>query len=141
MLDQGADAIFDVAGPTGTGAVITTTHSQKWAIGVDVDYYNSVFNGGNVPGAEYLLTSVMKRLDNAVYGTVADMKANNFTSGTKSYDLANQGVGLALYHDADPAVPAYLRSYLLQLEQDIIAGKINQNYPCRYYFFLPLVRR
>jgi basic membrane protein A len=141
MLNQGADAIFAVAGPTGYGAVITTTYSHKWAIGVDVDYYYSVFDGGNIPGSEYLLTSVMKHLDNAVFGTVADTKAGNFTSGTKVYDLANQGVGLAPFHDADPAVPGYVRSYLWRLEQDIIAGKINENNPCRYYIYTPLVQK
>jgi basic membrane protein A len=141
MLNQGADVIFAVAGPTGYGAVITTTHSQKWAIGVDVDYYDSVFDGGNVPGAEYLLTSAMKHINQAVYGTIADTKANSFTSGTKLYNLANQGVGLAPYHDADPAVPAALRSYLGRLEQEIIAGNIDQDDPCRYYLFTPLVKK
>ena len=76
ILDQGADVVFAVAGPTGHGTVITTTYSQKWAIGVDDDYYYSVYGGGNVPGAEYLLSSVMKRIDNAVYGTIGDTAKN-----------------------------------------------------------------
>jgi len=49
---------------------MTTTHDQKWAIGVDVDYYYSVFEGGTAPNAQYLLTSVMKRVDNAVYEAI-----------------------------------------------------------------------
>ncbi len=110
-------------------------------MGVDADFYYSMFGGVSTPGTEYLLTSVMKRVDNAVFDIIADMKNNGFSSGTKVYNLANQGVGLAPYHDADAAVPGVLRSYLALLEKDIIAGNINPENPCSYYIFAPLLMK
>ena len=141
QIAWGADVIFPVAGYTSVGAVNAAIEEQVWTMGVDADFYYSMFGGASVPGTEYLLTSVVKRVDNAVYDTIADTKASNFSGGTKVYNLTNQGVGLAPYHDADPAVPYPLRHYLGLLEKDIIAGNITPSSPCRYYIFTPLILR
>jgi basic membrane protein A and related proteins len=139
QIAQGADVIFPVAGPTGYGAAKTAAQAQVWTMGVDNDYYDTVFEGGSQPGAEYLLTSVMKRIDNAVYGTILDFIAGNFSAGDKFYDLASDGVGLAPFHAAEAAVSPTVKSYLDMLAQDIIAGNITSSNPCRYYNFIPIV--
>ncbi len=139
QIAQGADVIFPVAGPTGVGAAETAAQAQTWTIGVDTDFYYTVFADGGVPGAEYVLTSVMKRVDNAVYGTIVDFLADNFTAGTKVYDLSNEGVGLAPFHEAEPAIPPSVKSYLDLLAKDISSGKITSSSPCSYYNFAPLI--
>ena len=54
----------------------------------------------------------MKLIDNAVYATVVDYLEGNFTAGAKLYDLSNNGVGLAPFHEADFDVPQAVRDAL-----------------------------
>jgi basic membrane protein A len=141
LIDQGADVIFGVGGNMGNGAVLTATQSGVWGIGVDVDVYHSLFMSGTVPGSEKVLSSAMKRLDNAVYDTIADVISGTFTSGAITYDLAQGGVGLAPFHEADPAVPDSVRGALARVERGLIDGVIDPNGPCPSYLFLPVVVR
>ena len=101
----GADVIFGVGGNTGNGAILTATQSGAWAIGVDTDQYNTVFESGSVAGSDRLLSSAMKRLDNAVFDTIGDVISGTFTSGTVLYTVAEDGVGLAPFHETDPLIP------------------------------------
>jgi basic membrane protein A len=83
----------------------------------------------------------MKRLDNAVFGTIVDVISGTFTSGVHTYDLAQDGVGLAPFHEADAAVPDSVRGALARVESDLINGIINPNSPCPSYQFLPNVTK
>jgi basic membrane lipoprotein Med (substrate-binding protein (PBP1-ABC) superfamily) len=142
MMAAGADVIFAVAGPTGNGAVLTATQSGAWAIGVDTDQYVTLFMSGTVAGSDKLLSSAVKKLDNAVYDTIADVVAGTFTSGTAVYDLAAGGVGLAPFHETDPFVPQSVRDALDVVEQGIVDGTIDVYAPCvTYYIHLPLIAR
>ena len=140
MIGQGADVIFAVAGPTGNGAVLTATQSAVWAIGVDTDQYFTLFGNGTVDGSDKLLSSAMKHVDNAVFGTISDVVSGTFTSGTLVYDLVLEGVGLAQFHEADPYVPQSVRDHLDSVEQGIVNGSIDIHNDCRgfYYIYLPL---
>jgi basic membrane protein A len=140
MMSAGADVIFAAAGGTGGGAVLTTAQSGHWAIGVDIDQYLTLFQGGAVPGSDKLLSSARNRLDNAVFDTISDVVDGTFTSGTVVYDLAMGGVGLAPYHGADPYVPQRVRDALAEVTQGIISGSIDVNRSC-YYVHLPLMVR
>jgi basic membrane protein A len=141
LMAQGADVIFGVGGNMGNGAVLTATQSGAWGIGVDVDVYHSLFMSGTVPGSDKVLSSAMKRLDNAVYDTIADVISGTFSSGPITYDLAQGGAGLAPYHEADPEVPDSVRGALARVERGLIDGVINPNGPCPSYQFLPDVVR
>ncbi len=140
MMNAGSDVIFTVAGPTGNGALIKTTQSGIWGIGVDTDQYLTVFNGGTVQGSDKILSSAVKKLDSAVFDTISDLADDKFTSGTVVYDLATGGVGLAPFHEADPYVPQSVRDALASVEQGIVDGSIDVNRNC-YYVYLPLVKR
>ena len=133
MIAQGADVIFAPAGATGNGAVLTATQSGAWGIGVDNDQYINIFDNGAVDGAEKLLSSAMKRLDNAVYDTIADAVATAFSPGTVRYNLAVDGVSLAPFHDADAAIPQAVKDTLTDVRQDIIDGVIDVWDPCWVY--------
>jgi len=130
MIGQGADVIFGPAGQTGDGAILYSAQNGKWAIGVDDDRYLTAFGGGTVPGADKLLSSAMKRVDVAVYYTIADYVAGNFSSGTVLYDLAAGGVGLAPFHDADESIPQSVREHLDAAVQGILDGTLDINNPC-----------
>ena len=141
MIAQGADVIFGVGGSMGVGAVVSATQSGAWGIGVDVDFYYSVYVSGTatLPGSDKLLSSALKRVDNAVFGTIADTISGTFTAGTVLYDLSNGGVGLAPFHEADASVSESVRGALGRVEQGLINKIIDPNGPCPSYRYLPAV--
>ncbi len=142
QMAQGADVIFAAAGPTGNGAILTATQSGAWAIGVDVDQWVTVFESGSVPGSDKLLTSAMKRIDNAVYDTIADEVMFAFTPGAVVYDLAVDGVGLAPFHEADPYIPQAVKDAVEAVRQGILSGTIDVWQPCGLHrIYLPVVLR
>ena len=59
MIADGADVIFHAAGATGLGAIDACKEAGIWAIGVDSDQ--------SVVAPDTILTSAMKRVDNACY--------------------------------------------------------------------------
>jgi basic membrane lipoprotein Med (substrate-binding protein (PBP1-ABC) superfamily) len=121
---------------------LETARSGEWAIGVDVDQYYTLFDGGAVAGADRLLSSVMKKADNAVFATISDVVASTFSSGTKMYLLKTGGVGLSPFHDAEPYIPQSVRDQLATIEQGIINGTINVRDCTGFcYSFLPLTLR
>jgi basic membrane lipoprotein Med (substrate-binding protein (PBP1-ABC) superfamily) len=61
------DVIFGAGGQTGSGGIKRAAEEGVFVIGVDQDEYFSTFGGGTTPGAEYLITSAMKRVDQGVY--------------------------------------------------------------------------
>jgi basic membrane protein A len=141
MLDQEADVIFAPAGPTGNGAILAATQSSAWAVGVDVDEYLTTFMSGTIDGSEYLLTSAVKKLDNAVYQTIADQVDDLFSSGTVNYSLVSNGVGLAPFHEADAAIPADAKDAIEEARLGLIDGSIDPYGPCpvtEYKVYLPL---
>ncbi len=139
QIDQGADVIFGVGGPMGNGAILYAAQAGKWVIGVDADAYYAVFDGGAVDGAEFLLTSALKRVDNAVYDTIADQIAGNFSSGSIMYDLSDEGVGLAPYHEAEASIPQDVQDHVTAVMQGILNGEIDVWEPWTYRMFLPAV--
>lgn len=133
LLAQGADTIFVAAGGTGSGAVLTATQSGAWGIGVDVDYYLTVFQSGTVAGSDRLLTSALKRIDNTVFMTIEDEVDSQFTSGTVRYNLAMDGVGIAPFHETDPLIPQAVKDQLEVVQQGIISGTVDPWYTCRVF--------
>ena len=95
MYDQGADIVYHAAGGSGGGLFeaakeTSETGDQKvWAIGVDSDQYMTA--GDDVK--EYILTSMLKRVDVAVYKTITDYVNSGQQSGVLVFDLSADGVG------------------------------------------------
>ena len=142
QIDRGADVIFGVGGSTGNGAIKKAASLSKYCIGVDVDEYFTAFEGGAVDGSEYLLTSVLKRIDNAVYSTISDHLNGTFTPGTYVYDMASGGVGLAPYHETEPDIPPEVISYLETVSTGIMNGSIDVWQPFySHAVFLPVILR
>ena len=111
-LDGGADIIYHASGASGKGvfeavAGANTAQSPKWAIGVDSDQAKTA----TPPTNERILTSMLKRVDVAVFDYINASAAGNLTTLPKVFDLKVDGVGYATTggHVADiaPQLDAY----------------------------------
>ncbi len=90
MYGNGADVIYHAAGGSGNGLFDTANDvGDVWAIGVDSDQYLTV----GEPLNAVILTSMLKRVDNAVFLTIEEFVAEGDVSGTTTFDLASEGVG------------------------------------------------
>lgn len=121
LVSQGADILFPVAGPAGQGALQVAQGSagKVSAIWVDTDGYISAPQYKSV-----YLTSVYKGMDVAVFDAIKAAQDGSFSADTYVGTLANDGTGLAPYHDFESKVPDELKSKIDLLRQDIIDGKI-----------------
>jgi basic membrane protein A and related proteins len=141
MIARGADVIFAAAGPTGDGAVLSAAQSSVWAIGVDADNYHTVFDSGAVDGAEYLLSSTLKKIDNVVYRTIEEVVNTTFTAGTVVYGLAEDAIGMAPYHESESIVPQSVKDEMILIEQALLDDMIDMYDPCREYLYLPAINQ
>jgi basic membrane protein A len=93
MYSGGADIVFQVAGGSGTGIFQAAAQAGKRAIGVDSDQAQTVDD----PALQaVIMTSMLKRVDNAVHSFVGDFVDGSVKGGADNlYDLESEGVGLA----------------------------------------------
>lgn len=95
MYGNGADVVYHAAGGSGAGLFEAAKEhsdasgSKVWAIGVDSDQYQTAPEELR----EFILTSMLKRVDVAVYDTIAAHVQGNFEGGYREFDLASDGVG------------------------------------------------
>ena len=95
MYEQGADVVYHAAGGSGGGLFEAAKERSEtgdvkvWAIGVDSDQYNTA--GDEVK--DYILTSMLKRVDVAVYKTITNYVESGQQSGVNVFDLSADGVG------------------------------------------------
>jgi basic membrane protein A len=116
QYQQGVNVIYHASGSTGLGVFEAARTMKKLGIGVDADQYNEA------PG--FVLSSMVKRVDNAVYDAIVRVKAKRFTGGIYQFGLAEDGVGY-VYDDRNKAqIPDAVRARLEQLKGEIIAGRI-----------------
>jgi basic membrane protein A and related proteins len=120
LMDEGADIIMPVAGPVGLGtAAAAQERGGVYIIGVDTDW--------TVSAPEYsaiTLTSVMKNMDVAVFEAIEEALEGTFQGGVFVGTLANDGVGIAPFHQLDDMVPGEVAGALDGIRQQIIAGEI-----------------
>ena len=116
QYQQGVNVIYHASGSTGLGVFEAARTMKKFGIGVDADQYNEA------PG--YVLTSMVKRVDNAVFDAIARVNSKTFAGGIYDFGLDKDGVGY-VYDDNNKAlIPDAVRARLEQLKADIIAGRI-----------------
>ncbi len=120
LMQEGADIILPVAGPVGLGTAAVCKETQAClVIGVDADWYDTAPEYREVE-----LTSVLKKINVAVYKTIQDLLEGKFTGGTVTYTIADGGVDIAPYHEFEDDVPADLKAEIEQAKQDLINGVI-----------------
>ncbi len=121
FINSGADIILPVAGPVGLGAAQAAKQAGNvMMIGVDTDQFVSAPEFGSL-----WLTSVAKHIDVAVLASIKDVVNGTFKGSSYIGTLANDGVGIAPFHDFDSKVPASLKSKLDDIKKGIIDGSIS----------------
>ena len=88
QIDRGADVVYHAAGGTGIG--VLQAAADAGVLGIGVDSNQNYVHPGQV------LTSMLKRVDNAVYDAMMDVQNGEFTPGVQVMGLAEDGVGYAL---------------------------------------------
>jgi basic membrane protein A len=120
LVQEGADIIFPVAGPAGLGSAAYCMESRKCLIiGVDTDWYDTAPEYRSVE-----LSSVLKKVDVAVFKTIEDVIYGKFTGGTVIYTIADGGVDLADYHYLDSVVPQTLKDEIAKAKANLISGAL-----------------
>jgi basic membrane protein A and related proteins len=118
MYAGGADIVFQVAGGSGTGIFQAAAEAGARAIGVDSDQYQTVDDQAL---KAVIMTSMLKRVDNAVTSFVGDFADGKVKGGTNNlYDLKSEGVGLATTGGFIDDIKDQLDKY----RQQIIDGEI-----------------
>lgn len=120
MYGQGVDIIFHASGGTGDG-VFNEAKDRKakgenvWVIGVDKDQSLTF-------GDEITLTSMVKRVDEAVVRVSTDLANGKFQGGIQWLGLAENGVGLA--DTSTKNVPEDVLKLVEEYKQKIVKGEI-----------------
>lgn len=113
QIAKDSQVVFQVAGGCGLGALDAAKERSVWGIGVDAD---QAFLGLHV------LTSAVKRVDQAVFQTIESVIDGSWQGGTNSvFGLADDGVGLGTISDE---VPQEDRDAVEAVRQQIVSGEI-----------------
>jgi len=107
-----ADVIFQVAAACGIGALDAADQQGVFGIGVDTD--ESYIHPS-------IITSAVKRVDNAVFGTITSFQHKQFTNTPPIFDLAHDGVD---YAKVSADVPADARATADNFKDQIINGTL-----------------
>jgi basic membrane lipoprotein Med (substrate-binding protein (PBP1-ABC) superfamily) len=116
MYEGGADIVYQVAGGSGTGVFQAAAASNAMAIGVDSDQYLSA----DPAIQKVIITSMLKRVDNAVFDFVERVSKGQFKAGVHTWDLTNDGVGYATSGGAIDDIKTQLDGY----KAKIVSGEI-----------------
>lgn len=115
MMGKNADVVFHAAGAVGDGVIEAVKEKNKMAVGVDRDQ--------NYLAPKNVITSSMKRVDNAIFNVVADLKKGTFKGGsTINYGLKDGAVDIA--PTTSKMIPATLLKEVEDLKKKIADGKI-----------------
>jgi basic membrane protein A len=116
QFDQGADVVFAAAGGTGIGVYQAAKDAGKLAIGVD--------SNQNYLHPGTMLTSMMKRVDVAVYNTAQAAKDGTWKGGISELGLKENGVNWAYDDNNKALITDDMKTKVEAAKADIISGKI-----------------
>jgi len=116
QLNSNADVLFAAAGASGVGVFDAVQDKNKLAIGVD--------SNQNWMRPGFILTSMLKRVDVAVFETVKQAKEGSFKAGTERFGLKNKGVDYSKDEHNDKLLDSKTIERIENLKKEIIAGKI-----------------
>src|SRR6476620_2300061 len=123
QISKGADVIFTAAGNSGLGAFDAVEQAGKkdgrathFVIGVDANQ--------NMVKPGFVLTSMVKRVDNAVYSIIQDVVNGQFKTGFHVYGLNEDGVGYAMDENNKPLITQEMIDQVEAAKKKIISGQI-----------------
>jgi basic membrane protein A len=116
QFDRGADIIFQAAGSTGNGVIDAAKERGLFAIGVDANQ--------NYMAPGHVLTSMLKRVDVAVFQIIKDVVEGKFQGGTHVYGLEIDGVGYALDEHNRNLISEETLEAIGEIKHEIVSGRI-----------------
>jgi len=116
QYNTGVDVIFSAAGASSLGLFDAAEERKKLAIGVD--------SNQNFVKPGFILTSMVKKVDEAVFQTCKDLGEGKFIGGVFDFGLANRGVDYAMDEFNQKVLPASIVQKTEEIRKLIISGKI-----------------
>ena len=124
QISSGADVIFTAAGNSGLGAFDAVEQygknandeANKFVIGVDSN------QNGQKPG--FVLTSMVKRVDNAVYDAVKEVLNGKFEGGFHTFGLDKDGVAYAMDENNKSLISPEILQKVEEAKGKIVSGEI-----------------
>ncbi len=119
QFSGGADIIYHASGLSGLGLFEAAREKNKLAIGVDMDQQKEA------PG--FVLSSMVKQVDEAVFLTIKDFKENKFSGGVKTFGIKDNGVGFVYDDNNKNLISPEIKGKLDAIRNKLISGEIIVN--------------
>ncbi len=116
MINGDADVIYHAAAASGAGIFEAVKEKGIYAIGVDSNQ-DDVAKG-------YVLTSMVKNVDKAVFETIKEVKEGNYKAGIKVLGVAQDGVGTTNFEFTKDIIGAEKLARLEEIKNKIKSGEI-----------------
>ncbi len=113
---EGADVLFHASGATGHGVFEGAREAGVLAIGVDSDQFD------DMPGT--VVTSMVKRVDVAVFQAIKDVTAGRFQGGMRVFGLAEDGIDYVHEGPHAAGLPDAVKSRIAELRAEVVRGTI-----------------
>lgn len=126
-FNQGADIVFHASGRCGLGVIKAACERGKgfYAIGVDADQdYLGCADPRNPQAPSRVLTSMMKRVDNAVFSACQAAAEGKFVAGSRAYGLKEGGIDLSPMKYTRREIPPATLAKIEQLKKLIANGRL-----------------
>jgi len=124
QYDQGADISFNVANVSGLGLLGAAKEKKRYAIGVDSDQF-LLFKDSDPKKASYIVTSMMKNVDNSLYRAIdLYIKGELKFGAVESLGIKEGGVGIADNENFRKIIPEDFRKKIKEIEEKILADEI-----------------
>src|SRR3954463_1584527 len=124
QIDHGADVIFTAAGNSGLGAFDAVEQYGKNPQGEANKFVIGVDSNQNMVKPGFVLTSMVKRVDNAVYDVVKEILEGKFEGGFHVFGLDKDGVAYAMDDNNKSLIPADVIQKTEEAKAKIVAGEI-----------------
>jgi basic membrane protein A len=115
QYDRGADVIFAAAGASGQGVFDAAEEKKTFIIGVDSN--QNALKPGRVA------TSMLKRVDTAVYDVIKSQVDGKFSAGKRSFGLKDKGIDYAVDANNEAIIAPY-KAKLEEIRAKIMSGEI-----------------
>jgi basic membrane protein A and related proteins len=124
QIEKGADVIFTAAGNSGLGAFDAVEQYGKNDKGEANRFVIGVDSNQNAVKPGFVLTSMVKRVDNAVYDAVKEVLSGNFKGGFHVFGLDKDGVAYSLDVHNKPLIPIETLQRVEESKAKIISGEV-----------------
>ncbi|MEQ1606374.1 MAG: BMP family ABC transporter substrate-binding protein [Pyrinomonadaceae bacterium] len=124
QIEKGADVIFTAAGNSGLGAFDAVEQYGKNAQGEANKFVIGVDSNQNSVKPGFVLTSMVKRVDNAVYDVVKEILADKFSGGFHTFGLDKDGVAYAMDDNNKSLIPGDVILKVEEAKTKIGTGEI-----------------